>query len=113
METIKIMIQKTRGQELLSDFYDLHKEYMISKSFDLEDKILSDLVKKYPEIKVFNCDNNYFASSLLLALPLSNSLVALIFINQFSDEIVQINFSSFRFEELKKGLNQIALPSKL
>lgn len=99
-------MEKTRGQKIISDFYDLHKSCQ-NDGLDFSDEIINKFLPIYPEVSTFYCDNNTFSTSLIVVMPLDDKLITLCFLDQHSSEIVRMNFSKNRFALFSLGLQKI------
>lgn len=91
--------------KMLKDFYQLHKSCQEAElDFEGEwDKKMAD----YPQVKKFYVDNNYFATSVIYCLPLSAHQVALCYVDQYSREIIRMNFSLGRLEKFVAGMHSV------
>ena len=93
--------------KMLKDFYQLHHD-CVQKEEDFESECDKKIISQYPVIKKFYVDNDYFATSCIYSLPLSDKLVALCYVDQYSKEIVRLNFSPGRLNNFILGLKEIA-----
>jgi hypothetical protein len=91
---------------MLKDFYDLHRD-CVNHEEDFESECDKKILPQYPAMQKFYVDNDYFATSNIYVLPLSDKLVALCYVDQFSKEIVRLNFSPGRLSLLVRGLGEV------
>lgn len=93
--------------KMLKEFYDLHRQCVKTQE-DFEYECEQKIISKYPQIKKFWVDNDYFSTSCIYVLPLSEKLVALCYLDQYGDKIVRINVSPGRLNSLIVGLQEVA-----
>lgn len=100
-------MQNSRTEEILNSFYNLCASNRLNVNYDLFEELEKKFIQTYPEVQLFYCDNDTFSSSLIVAIPLEPSRVALLFLDQHNSEIVRMNFSYQRFLNFTAGLNKI------
>ena len=96
-----------KSRTILKDFYMLCHNNTLNTNYDLFDLLEKNFIVTYPEVRLFSCDNDTFSSSLLVAIPLGESRIALMFLDQHNSDIVRINFSYNRFLSFSAGLNEM------
>lgn len=92
-------------KQIINDFYNLCNSNRLNVNYDLFDK-MPEFCLQYPEVKTYFCDNETFSNSLLVAIPLGPSRVALFFLDQHNSEVVRINFSYQRFVNFTEGMQE-------